>query len=266
MYDIHNHLIYKFDDGPRTLDEVMEMLKIARDQGITRVFATSHFQELIPVELEEDYFQKLTELQDRLEQANLSVQVFSGAEIFFHHYIHETVKRSRVGTLAGLGKYVLLEFPLFLMPSGVPETLFKLKMDGFIPIIAHPERYSSVMERPENVLEYLKYGALLQVNAGSLVGDFGRRVQRVAMWMMEHRLVHFLGSDAHNSTSRTFRMAEALDQLTRHVDADYIHELTEIFPAKILKNEDIDNLTIPEIQTQPGLLSRLKSKLFSLGR
>ncbi|NOX36383.1 MAG: hypothetical protein GXO78_02510 [Calditrichaeota bacterium] len=266
MYDIHNHLIYKFDDGPRSLDEVVEMLKIARDQGITRVFATSHFQELIPVELEEDYFQKLTELQDRLEQENLPVQVFSGAEIFFHHYINETVKRSRVGTLAGLGKYVLLEFPLFLMPSGVPDALFKLKMDGFIPIIAHPERYSSVMENPEKVLEYLKYGALLQVNAGSLVGDFGRRVQRVAMWMMENRLVHFLGSDAHNPTTRTFRMADAVEHLKRHVDEDYVRDVVEHFPAKILKNEDIEKVNIPELEDQPGFLSRLKNKLFSLGR
>ena len=266
MYDIHNHLIYQFDDGPASLEEVVEMLKMARDQGITRVFATSHFQELIPPELEEHYFRKLTELQDRLEHENIPIQVFSGSEIFFHHYMNETVKRSRVGTLAGLGKYVLLEFPLFLMPSGVSEALFKLKMDGLVPIIAHPERYSSVLENPETVLEYLKYGALLQVNAGSVTGDFGRRVQKIAMWMVEHRLVHFLGSDAHNARGRTFRLAEAVKQLRRHVEEDYIQALVEHFPARILKNEDPEPIQIPEPEEQRGFFSRLKQKLFSLGK
>jgi len=109
MFDIHNHLIYEFDDGPKSLQEAVDMVKEAESQGITHAFATSHFQEIIPTTMEDDYFRKLEELRNRLEAENVQVQIHSGSELFYHHFMNETVKQHRVCRLIGTSKYVLFE-------------------------------------------------------------------------------------------------------------------------------------------------------------
>lgn len=265
MIDIHNHVIYKFDDGPKTLEESLEMLQIAVDQGITDVFATSHFSEVIPSELEADYFRKLSILRQEAAEKDINLKIHSGSELFYHLFMDKTIKEKKVATLAGLGQYVLMEFSLFIMPSGVEDVLFKLSMDGIIPVLAHPERYSAVRERPHLVLDYLKYGALLQVNCGSVLGKFGKEIQKLSMWMLENKLVHFVSSDAHTTQSRTFNIREAADALNKHLDEDYIAELTGGNAGKILKKEKLDKPQIPDLEREEGFWGRLKKRVIGKG-
>ncbi|MEJ2051958.1 MAG: capsular biosynthesis protein, partial [Calditrichota bacterium] len=93
MIDIHNHLIPEFDDGPKSFDESLQMLRIAEEQGITDVFATSHFQEIIPHQMEDDYLVKLDELQNRTVAMNLNVNIHSGGELFYHEQLDESIKK-----------------------------------------------------------------------------------------------------------------------------------------------------------------------------
>ncbi len=261
MFDIHNHLIYQFDDGPRDLQEAVDMLKAAADQGITHAFATSHFQEIIPQQMEEDYFFKLEELRNRLQAENVPVSVHSGSELFYHHFMNETVKNHRVCTLNETSQYVLFEFPLYLKPTGYEEIIFQLKMDGYYPILAHPERYHFIQRDPEKIINLLKMGALLQVNTGSILGQFGRTAQRLARQFLELRIVSFLGSDAHRKDGRGFSLKPAVDELKLWVDTAYIEELTIHNPQKILTNEAIETPPIPEEKSE-SFFSRIR-KIFS---
>lgn len=262
MFDIHNHLIYKFDDGPKSLDESLDMLRMAQDQGITDVFATSHFNEIIPAEVENQYFEKLKILRNEAAGKNIAVHIHSGAELFYHIFMDETIKQHRVATLAGLGQYVLMEFSLFIMATGVEDVIFKLSMENIIPIIAHPARYPAIRENPEKSLDYIRYGALFQLNVGSILGDFGKDVQKVSMWMLEKRIVQFLGSDAHTTKGkRIFKLREAIDFLRGHLDEDYIQELVYENPQKILNSQKIDKLELSELFTlKDGFLSKLKRR------
>lgn len=261
MIDIHNHIIYEFDDGAKNLEMSLDMLKMAADQGITDVFATSHFNEVVHPEMEEDYFRKLDILRNETARLNLNLGLHSGSEIFFHHYIENTIKMRRTGTLAEKGLYALMEFPLYLMPNGVEETLFKLNTDGVIPIIAHPERYSALHERPEKILHFIRFGGLLQVNAGSLVGDFGRTVKKIAVWLVENRYVHFIGSDAHSTGGRCFKMDKAAQMLADIVPADYLDAIVRGNAQKILDNVRLEKLAVQEPETPKGFLSRMKEKI-----
>jgi protein-tyrosine phosphatase len=260
MIDIHNHVIYKFDDGPKTIEESLDMLRLAADQGITDVFATSHFSEIIPSEVESDYFKKLKILRKETAAKDIPIKLHSGAELFYHLFMDKTIKKKRAATLAGKGLYVLMEFSLFIMPTGVEEVLFNLSMNGIIPIVAHPERYPAVRQRPQRALDYLKYGAILQVNAGSILGKFGKDTQKLSMWMLENKLVHFISSDAHNLTNRTFRMKKAVDFLKGHLDDHYITELVEKNAQKILKSEKIEKIKVPNLPPHDNFFSRLKKK------
>ncbi len=261
MIDIHNHIIYNFDDGPATRADALEMIRMASDQGITAIFATSHFNEVIQPDVEADYFAKLKKLRKETANKGIPVQLYSGSEMFYHHFLEKTIKKTKVGTLCGLGLYVLMEFPLYLMPAGIEETLFKLNLDEVIPIIAHPERYSAIIEEPEKVVNFLKHGGLLQVNVGSVLGKFGRRVQKVAMWLLENRAVHFLGSDAHSPKGRTFELAKAVHYLEKHLEQEYIQELVNINPQKIIDNEKLERANFTLSEEQSGFLQRMKRKL-----
>lgn len=261
MIDIHNHIIYKFDDGPKTLDESIEMLKMAVDQGITDVFATSHFNEVVNQEQEDDYFTKLDHLRETLRDKNIPVRLYSGSEMFFHHYIAQTLTKRRVGTLAETNRYVLMEFPLYLMPVGAEETLFNLTMEGYRPIIAHPERYSALHNHPEKILHFIRHGGLLQVNTGSVLGKFGRTVQKISLWLIENRYVHFLASDAHSPEGRGFRLAEAVATLEKDFDKNYIQTLVKDNPQKIIDNVMIEPLTLPEEEPEKGFIQRVRERL-----
>ena len=153
-----------------------------------------------------------------------------------------------------------MEFSLFIMPSGVEDVLFKLTMDGIIPIIAHPERYPSIRKNPYKALDYLRYGAIYQMNAGSLLGSFGKEIQKVSMWMLENKLVHFISSDAHTIKNRTFRMQEAAAALKPHLDENYIADLVENNARKILNSEKIEKVKIPELPAEEGFFEKLKKK------
>lgn len=261
MIDIHNHIIYQFDDGPKSLDESLEMLKKASDQGITDVFATSHFNEVVNPQMEADYFAKLENLRKELQQKGIALRLHSGSEMFFHHYIHTTLKKIKVGTLTGSNLYLLMEFPLYLMPAGVEETLFNLTMDGYIPIIAHPERYSALHQKPEKILNFIRHGGLLQVNAGSVLGGFGRTVQKISMWLLENRYVHFVASDAHSPTGRSFKLAEVTAELEKNLDKSYLQQLVRDNPRKIIDNVIIEPISLPEPEPQKSLFQRVKTRL-----
>ncbi len=262
MIDIHNHIIFKFDDGPKSLEESLEMLKIAADQGITDVFATSHFTEIVDVEVERIYFERLDILRSEVEKNNLKMRLFSGSEIFFHHFIHDTVKKTRVATLCDQNKYILMEFPLYLLPTGAEDALYRLTMDGYLPIIAHPERYSALHNHPQKILNFIKYGGLLQVNAGSILGDFGRTAKKISMWLLENKFVHFIGSDAHSPDGRTFKLKKAALELEEYLDKDYIQDLVQNNPQKIIDNIDMETVELPEVAPEPqGFMQRFKKKL-----
>ena len=258
--DIHSHLIPQFDDGPKNFQESLDMLRQAADQGIVAVFATSHFNEWIPREVEKEYFDKLAQLREKAESQNISITVHSGSEIFYHQYVEKTVKKSKVTTLGNWGQYILLEFPMFQMPDGAEEVLFKLVADKYIPIVAHPERYVKILERPRRILNFIRFGGLLQVNGGSILGHFGKDIQKLALQLLEQELVHFIASDAHSPKSRQFVLKAIAEFLQDKVPQDYLNRLLFENQKMILEKQVIEPIQLPEEQ-KLGLFETIRRRL-----
>jgi protein-tyrosine phosphatase len=225
LIDIHNHLIPKFDDGPRSMEESITMLQQAESQGITDVFATSHFPEYISDATEIDYFGKLQNLREESLARGIGVNIYSGAEIFYHRQMEYTVRSSKVGTLGGFGQYVLLEFPMFQMPNNVEEVLFNLSVNNYIPIVAHPARYKSLTSQPNRALDFVQYGGLLQLNGGSILGHFGKEAQKLALSFLDQRIIHFIASDAHSPVGRGFVLDEVYEFLKDRYPSSYLEEI-----------------------------------------
>ena len=238
MIDIHAHVLPQVDDGPKSWGESLALLRGAVDDGIAGVVCTSHVIDRLDARIEDVFVQKFEELQKRVRDAGLEIQLWLGAEI--HTYTQFDV-HSRLATLNGNGKYLLIEFPMAGVPADAPALFGRFIAQGVRPILAHPERNQVVLKQPSKAYEYIQGGALLQLNAGSLVGDFGRRVRGVARALLEHRMVHFFASDGHSTEGRPVALSRAYEAVARDYGEETAETLFCVNPLKAVEGEPIDS-------------------------
>ena len=210
MIDIHNHIIPGLDDGSKSLEMSMKMLKHASKQGITEIVNTVHYQHP-KVDMNSISFDAVQiELENLLLELNknyIPIKLHIGAEIFFLPNLLSLIDKPM--TTFGNGKYMLIEFPLNLMPDSQKQQLFDLRMSGVIPVIAHPERYLSIQRKPELVLNWLDAGCIIQVDAGSVLGYLGSKAQETSEIIIKNSWCQVIASDAHDDKKRNFCMKDA---------------------------------------------------------
>jgi len=196
MIDIHCHILPGIDDdGPPRLEDVLEMARIAAEDGIDQIVATPHVKETFhPPERIRDL---VASFKDALRANAIQLEVFAGAEV--GSMLNASLLPDY--TLNG-SNYVLLEFPHSHLPQNAVEIVFNAVLAGLVPIVPHPERNPSVVRRPDLLRDLVGAGALTQVTAGSLVGDFGPEAKACGQYLLENGLVHFLATDAHSTVRR----------------------------------------------------------------
>jgi protein-tyrosine phosphatase len=155
-------------------------------------------------------------------------------------------------SINGLG-YLLVEIPDYGLPPGLTETFFQLHLAGLTPILTHPERNPTLQNEPERLIEWLRAGVLVQVTADALTGHKGRRAEQMAFDLLEKRWVHFLATDAHNTTTRPPRMREAHDLVAKKYGADYARSLCVANPMAVFEGREF------EVEEEPrGLEEEIK--------
>lgn len=257
MIDIHSHLLPQIDDGSNSWDESIDMARQAVADGTTELAVTHHLISNEEFEREPEILEKFMEMKKRLTAEKIALKLHLGSEIF---YRREIDLKPRIATLNNTGKYFLVEFPMEGIPRGAEDKFFELIMDGKIPIIAHPERNLGFMKNPGRAFDFVQRGALMQMNAGSLAGKYGKSIKDLATTMMNSGLIHFTGSDGHNTRRRPMHLGE-----TYRIVRDTWGEKTarQIFydnPRQMLAGED---LRVPEpLPVQPvkqsGLLNPVR--------
>ena len=174
MVDIHNHILPNIDDGSKSMEMSINMLKYAYEQGVTDVVNTVHFQHPLFLNINHslENFERIAKsLQLKLNECNIPIKIHLGSEVFYYENLLKICSRPLV-TMGG-GKYMLIEFSPKNIPKSQKKTLFDLKMSGITPIIAHPERYKLVQENFNIIYDWINAGCLIQVDAGSLLGLLG---------------------------------------------------------------------------------------------
>ncbi len=208
IIDIHSHVIDGLDDGAPNIDTAIDMIRIAAKDGITHIIATPHYIHGIWQNNAFLVQKKINKLIKRIEQENISVQLFPGNEVFISLEVPELIKEGLVCTL-NHSSYILLELPIINIPEYTKDIIFQLKLNGHTPIIAHPERNCEVADNPNLLYDFIDRGALAQINATSLTGIYGSRTKEVALTLLRHGMAHFIASDAHNCRGRTFNLSES---------------------------------------------------------
>jgi protein-tyrosine phosphatase len=210
MIDLHSHLLPGIDDGAHNWEESLDMARQAVADGTTEILITHHILDNTYYKLEAEILQKYEEMRNRLQAERIKLKLHLACEIF---YQPDMELNHTISTFNNNGRYFLVEFPMQGIPRGVEDTFFQLILDGKTPVIAHPERNVGILKNPNRAYEFVQRGALLQMNAGSLVGKYGEGVTAVAMALMNSRLIHFVGSDGHNTGRRSLRMRETYNRV-----------------------------------------------------
>lgn len=205
MIDLHSHLLPGIDDGAKDWEESLEMARQAVADGTTEIQITHHVLDNSQYRLEAEILEKYTEMKRLLQSKRIKLNLHLACEIYYQPDMELT---HQISTFNNNGRYFLVEFPMQGIPRGVDDVFFQMILDGKTPVIAHPERNVGFLKNPNRVYEFVQRGALFQMNAGSLSGKYGDGVAGLAMALMNSRLIHFFGSDGHNTRSRKVCMGE----------------------------------------------------------
>lgn len=223
MIDFHNHVLPNVDDGPKTMDESILMIKEASDQGITDVVQTVHFQHPKMDGKDTSYkFLKseISKFQNEIDKRNIKIKMHLSAEVFYLPNLVEISDNPLV--TIGNKKYMLIEFTTNIFPNGYEDQFYNLQLNGITPIVAHPERYRFIQSDISLLRLWIERGYIIQIDAGSIIGNFGNHTRKIALKMLDNNYIHVVGSDSHNSKKRNFCLKESYDKIESIKSKKYV--------------------------------------------
>ncbi|RIL77080.1 capsular biosynthesis protein [Staphylococcus cohnii] len=207
MIDIHNHILMDIDDGPQSINAMIDLLNQAKSEGINNIVVTPHH--LHPkynnnIQLVKEEIKSLKQNED---VQKLNINFYAGQEIRVTDKIIDDINN---GNIEGINNsnYLLLEFPSNEVPHYSKQLFYELQTMGYTPIIAHPERNKAIVQDLDLLYELINGGALSQLTTSSLLGGFGSNVRRTSLKIIDNNLAHFIASDAHSATTRPFAMKQ----------------------------------------------------------
>jgi len=237
MIDIHSHILPQIDDGAQDWDESLAMIRQGIRDGIEGAICTPHVLNVLDEPFESKVLFKFQQLKELIDRHQLNFKVWLGSEIHCQAIFNSF---SKLVTLNGTQKYLLMELPMAELPADAGDKLFKLNLEGITPILAHPERNSMVIQRLEVAFQFIQQGALVQLNAGSLTGDFGRTVRKTAFEMMDHDMVHVVASDCHNAGSRPMLLRKSYQTVANKWGTAKAVQLFITNPQKVVQGEKVE--------------------------
>lgn len=216
MIDIHTHILPGLDDGAETWEDTMNMARAAASEGITTIIATPHHANGKYDNIASEVVEHTNLANEQLIAAGIPITILPGQEIRMHFDFLEAWHRTELLPLAN-SNYLLLEMPSACIPHEIFELIHELKIMKLKPIIAHPERNAEIMKNPERLVELIDRGAYTQVTSHSLLGGFGKRIEKLAWSLCKDGLIHIVASDAHHVDRRGFRLREAYNMVSERM-------------------------------------------------
>ena len=255
MVDIHCHILPALDDGARDLTVSVAMAQMAAQDGITHIVATPH----------SNYHFKFDPEVNRRKRDELQAAIGSSPTILLgcdFHLSYENLENVREApgrfTINGL-QYLLVEFADNGVPPSIDQIFFELVSRKLVPVITHPERNPLVSRNLPQLQKWIGAGCLVQVTAGAFMGRFGKHAEKVARSLLQHHMIHFIASDAHNTSSRPLLLSDARRVITLQCGEEAGRALFEANPRAAVEGRPLPWL--PEL-----LPIRERKSWFSLRR
>lgn len=236
MIDLHSHILPGVDDGAQTLEDSIEMAKKAVSQGITHLMCTPHHNNGSYSNPAQQVIIRVNQLQAVLDQKDIPLTLLEGQEVRITGSLLDDIKNQEILFTDLDNTYILIELPTGDVPEYSEQLFFELMSAGHVPVIVHPERNAIFRKDPNRLIPFLDMGVLTQLTAPSIVGVFGKDIQKTARQMLRHNMLYMVASDAHNLRHRTFLMKEAYEEIHKIGGVRMVEEMQQM--AKDLVNGD----------------------------
>lgn len=237
MIDIHCHLLPAVDDGQKQITDCLDLMKQAEEAGITDMILTPHY--IKGSKYSVNNFKKcqiLQLLEIGKRNHGIKMNLYLGNENYISEDLLHLLDHGEIMSLNG-SRYILVELPVNYEDKSAKQTFYNLVTRGYVPVLAHPERYNYIQEHPEKVDEYLELGCLMQGDYQSLFGQYGKKAKKTLKYLLKENRIHFLASDAHK-VSEKYKLKEAYKKVARVTqDKSTAARLFEDNPRKILMNQ-----------------------------
>src|SRR5271170_57729 len=260
MIDIHHHLLYGLDDGPRDLETSCAMVDLAVANGITHIVCTPHANDRWTFTPEINR-EKLAEI-DAYAAGRITFDLGCDFHLTYDIF-QDQLNRPEKYTINGR-RYLLVEFPDYGIQPSIGETLYEFVASGVTPVITHPERNATLQAKPEMMADWIRNGCVVQVTAGSLLGRFGTRAETTAHHLLRRNWVHLLASDAHNLTSRPPNLGDGRRALVKDYGQEVADRLCIHNPRAVFYGEAMGPQPEPsganEEPEPKGFMSRIFSR------
>jgi len=236
--DVHCHCLPNLDDGPESMEEAIALCRVLAADNVSTVVATPHqlgrFEDRTKAEA---IRRTVGALNRTLGERGIALAVLPGAEVRVDERIDGLLARGEILTLADAGRHILLELPWDALID-IEPLLVQFAFRGVHAILAHPERNGPLLERPQMLRRWAFSGVGLQITAGSLMGDWGRYVERAAWGLVAQGGRVCLATDAHDG-SQSPGMTRAFEAVTARLGRDLAHLLCVENPARVIRGEKL---------------------------
>jgi protein-tyrosine phosphatase len=234
LIDVHSHVLYGLDDGARTLEDSVAMVRLAAEHGTTDLVATPHAN--LEYKFEPELIaERIAEIKAATSGCGLTLHTGCDFHLSYDN-VQDAVTNPRKYTVDHKN-YLLVEFSDLLIFHNTPEILGRLLDAGMIPVITHPERNGLLRQRIEEIAKWVEEGSRVQVTGQSLLGGFGKRAHEFSKELLDRDMVHVIASDAHDCEHRPPLLDLAYAWLERHYGEALAHALCVENPGMVLRGE-----------------------------
>jgi protein-tyrosine phosphatase len=246
MIDVHCHILPGLDDGPNSFDVSCAMAEMAIADGITHVLATPHANPAYPF-IPELVKKRRDEIQAAFEDR---LAIATGCDFHLSFENLQDIRHDPSRYTLNHKNYLLVEFADFSIPPSLDQALHELQLAGLQPVITHPERNPLVRAQPERLFRWLQQGCYAQLTAQSLIGKFGRSAEEIAHEWLKAGAVHFIASDAHNTTTRPPRLKETYELVAKKYGKESAQALLVENPLAAFEGRPLPH--VPELSRELG--------------
>ena len=265
MFDTHCHILPMVDDGSSSLQESLNMIKMAYEDGVRAILATPHKNHPIdfrPQKTAEESFELLrSAVMDRYPDFEL----YLGAEFYITDDYLSVLEKNENELVTGNSRYILIEFDRSVSCDYMSDVVHEFKVRGFSPIIAHAEMYQSLTGSPQNAYELRNQGALIQLTSSSIEGKRGSKITSFCEDLIKNSAVDFAASDAHGEQRRKPLLSSAYKKVTELAGKDAADRMFVINPQLMISGQEIKTSQIQKSSSSGRKIMLMLASVLAAG-
>ena len=265
MFDTHCHILPMVDDGSSSLQESLNMIKIAYDDGVRAILATPHKNHPIDFRPQKTAEESFELLKSAVMDIYPDLELYLGAEFYITDDYLSVLEKNENELVTGNSRYILIEFDRSVSCDYMSDVVHEFKVRGFSPIIAHAEMYQSLTGSPQNAYELRNQGALIQLTSSSIEGKRGSRITSFCEDLIKNSAVDFAASDAHGEQRRKPLLSSAYKKVTELAGKDAADRMFVINPQLMISGQEIKTSQIQKSSSSGRKIMLMLASVLAAG-